>query len=200
MLRIEMDSPFRRIAALTAVLATVVIVPPAQATIAGIDDDPGECAGEPVTVTTNDDGEPIGDGDDVLAIFDDPNRIVVNLQGGDDRIFSGEGDDLICGADGKDVVIGHIGDDVVYGGEGSDFSRGTALPGLESGPRVVGGLGDDVLYGGPGRDALNGSRGDDRLFGEAGRDLLRGGAGKDNCNGGPGKDDEGSCEKTKSIP
>ena len=150
----------------------------------------------------------LGDGDDQLAIGDDP---VVETS-----ILAGPGADLVQGGEGNDRITGGPGDDRLLGGGGFDellyvteadvvvdLARGTggeageadALAGFET---LVGGDGDDVLTGagsadvidgGEGADVLRGGGGADRLFGGVGADALLGQAGDDELFGDPGQGD-----------
>ncbi len=183
------------VATLAALLATQALA----AAGSSVPRSGARCHGVPVTITENKKGDPLSNRDDV--VIGTRKRDVVNLLGGNDKIYGDRGDDLICGGSGRDLLLGGPGDDVEYGDQGKDFSRGIAAGGLANPPRVVGGPGDDELHGGLGRDAINGSSGDDDMFGDGGNDLFNGGSGFDKCDGGPGKDKQnGSCDKLKSIP
>lgn len=174
-------------------VATAFVLPATAAP--GVD----KCRGVPVTITENEKGDPISNGDDL--VIGSRGRDVVNLAGGDDKFDGAEGDDLACAGSGEDLMLGYTGDDTLYGGAGDDFSKGISKSGLSNPPRVVGGPGDDELYGGGGKDAVNGSDDDDKLFGNGGDDLFDAGAGFDECDGGSGDDREnGSCDSSTSIP
>ncbi|MCI0360436.1 MAG: hypothetical protein L0211_18320 [Planctomycetaceae bacterium] len=131
--------------------------------------------------------------------------IVINGNGGNDRVSVGEGvllgatinggagNDWVWGGGGDDTIHGDHGNDHVYGRGGNDFLGGDA-----GNDKVWGGDGDDHMEGGDGHDHLHGwlgndegwgGNGFDHLHGDDGNDLLHGEAGKDHVYGGLGDDD-----------
>lgn len=144
-------------------------------------------------------------------------NVLVNAQGGDDRIFvalndtrsftiyGGSGEDEIQGGAGADTIYGgsdndtiHAmnGSDVAYGGSGDDIidddgggdASHDTFHGGSGDDQLEGGNGDDVLYGDLDDDTLLGQTGNDQLFGGLGNDLLDGGRGVDRLTGGSGAD------------
>ncbi len=69
-----------------------------------------------------------------------------------------------------------------------DIDGGAGDDRLQSNGRLTGGLGDDTLEGGAGDDALEGGAGDDTLRGGDGADDLDGNSGDDLLDGGGGRD------------
>ncbi len=103
----------------TSIFVTLLLPPaPTSAALA-------TCGAQPVTITVNKDGAPIGDGRDVIV--GTKAMDVINALGGNDEINGGGGNDLICGSDGLDTI---------NGGGGYDY--------------LEGGLNDDTISGGPG--------------------------------------------------
>ena len=80
------------------------------------------CHGVAVTITENKKGDPLSNHDDL--VLGTNHRDVVNLLGGDDRIYGDDGNDLVCGGQGEDLLLGGDDDDKLYGDGGDDFSRG----------------------------------------------------------------------------
>jgi Ca2+-binding RTX toxin-like protein len=188
----------RRLVLLTAMglLGAGTIVLPVSGALSGIPD-PNECHGVPVTITVNDDGAPLGPGNDV--VFGTSGRDVINTLDGRDHVTAAGGRDRICGGPDKDHLEGEPGNDVVFGDKGNDVGSQAN----HQGPRVIGGAGKDILHGGDGRDLLRGNPGGDTLKGEKGNDLLDGGQDRDVCFGGPGSDravDSQACDVKHSVP
>ncbi|MDV6029537.1 MAG: hypothetical protein F9B45_05405 [Phycisphaera sp. RhM] len=134
-----------------------------------------------------------GEGDDTILI--DPavtQSVLLDGQGGNDRLVAGGGFAELRGGDGNDTLLAGAGGITAYGGAGNDLIVGaTASDNLfgEAGEdRLEGGEGDDLLDGGDGRDLLVGDDGDDRLFGGNGEDNLFGGRGNDLLRGEAGDD------------
>ena len=115
---------------------------------------------------------------DLLAYFDEPGPMTVNLRTG---VATGAGADTFVGVES------------VFG---SHAKRGDLLIGDEHANTFNGGMGPDVIRGGRGADRLNGGdpvnilgrRSADTLYGGPGDDLLEGGNGNDILGGGPGMD------------
>ena len=175
------SSRFFRFGALTAVLATAVVL--ASASIAGGQDDPAQvvaseqeeianCDGHVVTVILANGDQPTA-GDDIILGTDGPD--VINAGDGNDIICSGEGDDIINAGDGADIIIAGNGNNVIRAGNGADD--------------VSAGDGDDQIFAGQGRDEVRSRGGDDFISGGRGKDLLVGGAGNDDIRGNEGTDD-----------
>lgn len=120
---------------------------------------------------------------------------------GHDRLFGRGGDDHLYGAGGRDRLEGDAGDDRLYGqddrdrlygGSGRDRLNGgdgaDRLHGEGGGDRLAGGAGGDRMWGGSGDDTLKGGAQKDRLDGGSGDDVLNGGASHDRLSGGAGHD------------
>lgn len=158
------------------------------ASVAGAQNAPRECGGEPVTMV----GTP---GDDVL-IGGPGVDVIAGLQG-NDFIDGLAGDDILCGGFGNDVIIGSEGFDIIFGAQGNDeiYSGGQVdivFPiVLEDvrGARIFAGAGDDIVVGSDRWDRMQGGPGDDYLMGFAGNDWMRGGPGADHMTGHNGSDD-----------
>ena len=140
------------------------------------------------------------------ASLDSPfTSIVINGNGGNDRVIVGEGVLLgvtVSGGHGNDWVWGGGGDDTIHGDHGNDhvYGRGgnDTLHGDGGNDKVWGGDGNDVMHGGDGHDHLHGWAGDDegwggnghdRLHGNDGNDVLHGEGNKDHVYGGLGDDE-----------
>lgn len=131
--------------------------------------------------------------------------IVINGNGGNDRIMVGEGVPLsveINGGNGNDWLWGGGANDVIHGDHGNDHVYGRAgddeLHGDAGNDKVWAGDGNDVMYGEDGHDHLHGGAGDDEgwggdnydhLHGDDGNDVLHGEGGKDLVYGGLGVDE-----------
>lgn len=121
-------------------------------------------------------------GDDILIGYAS-SLVLINGEGGNDRVFGGLCDDVLRGGDGADEVRGGWGNDLVDGGSGDDIVVGDV-----GDDTVDGGLGDDSLSGDFGNDVLRGGDGQDILYGGSGSDMLDGGAGSDTLFDGDGAD------------
>ena len=112
-------------------------------------------------------------------------RVVVNANGGDDRVAlkrgglsldvagelnGGAGDDRLRGGRGNDTINGGFGNDQLHGGGGG--AGDDTLNGDQGRDRLVGAFGADTLNGGDNRDFIFGGAGIDRLFGGNGDDRL----------------------------
>lgn len=136
---------------------------------------------------------------DTALVFDQGNRVVIDLDGFGQRSFSrndvtkieffgGDGNDIFkstsvvrvdaFGNDGDDSLTGGLSDDNLNGGNGVD-----RLFGNLGNDRLIGGNGNDQLFGGDGNDRLLGGQGDDRASGQAGNDRIFGGSGNDFLHG-----------------
>jgi Ca2+-binding RTX toxin-like protein len=172
-------------ACVAALLGVAAVVVPA-----GAGTQVAKCDGKRVTVTVDQNGDPIGGGDERIDGTNGDD--VINAGGGDDRVDSFGGDDLVCGGGGRDRIEGDFGKDTVIGNAGDDR-------GPEEGPRLIGGPGNDELYGSGGDDLLRGNSGNDEHYGERGDDEHDGGSGTDRCSGGKGNDIATSCERLSGI-
>lgn len=117
------------------------------------------------------------------GLFEVTNRINIEGQGGDDRIYlwpdvappahinGGDGNDTIRGGKGNDVIHGDGGNDNIIGRSGDDMLFGDGGSNL-----IQGGGGLDVLVGGSSADELRGNSGRDVIIGGAGADRLIGGS------------------------
>lgn len=118
--------------------------------------------------------------------------IVVDLQGGDDRLVvtGGSGDDVIdVGPDGIDLEGDGKPNVTASGVEGVEVDGGAGNDTIQTHTAVEGLLDVPVtLRGGDGNDTVIGGDRDDRLFGDLGNDTLDGGGGADALDGGPGFD------------
>ena len=93
-------------------------------------------------------------------------KIVVNMNGGDDR-FSATGNlaaligVAVDGGAGNDVILGSNGQDLLIGGEGNDF-----IDGQQGNDTALMGAGDDVFQWDPGdgNDVIEGQDGSDTLL------------------------------------
>ena len=103
--------------------------------------------------------------------------VVVDVQGGDDKLTVGGSVTIPVQADGG------VGDDELRGGAGDDALDGDAGRDL-----VVGDNGQDVVHGGEGLDRVSGGNDADQVFGDAGNDLFDMEAGTDVLSGGTGVD------------
>ncbi len=173
------------------------------------------CNGKPATITTNDDGDPVGPGKDEISgtrgrdvivtlggrdtVFGNGGADLICLGGGNDYSWGDAGDDRIWGGGGIDYMVGSTGDDRIWGGGGDDYSPGIQNKKPGKNGRLVGGPGDDRLFGGRGADLLRGNEGKDRMLGEQGDDDLDGGAHNDRCAGGSGFDRGSECEQMSGI-
>ncbi len=113
------------------------------------------------------------DGDEYLG-RDSKNGVLVNGEGGSDRLTGGAFDDGLTGGSGDDLAIGNAGSDVIRGDEGAD-----TLLGDVDDDYLYGGIGADDLYGGLGDDTFTGGTGADTMWGMAGDDVMLGGDGND---------------------
>ena len=152
----------------------IVSVGPSQGELAwvtsGIDAAPAECTTDPYV--------------DYLAYCPWPQRIVVQLGGGDDR-FS-------IGGSPWDPFPAHI---VVEasGGDGNDRLQSAQVQdGGAGNDKLEGHDGSQVLHGGPGDDEVSGLAGSDQVYGDEGNDTVSGDTHKtaspDVIDGGPGVD------------
>ena len=99
------------------------------------------------------------------GIFDDPSRVIVYGNAGDDRVWvagTTPDDDYACSS-----VGGLALPTWVFGGDGNDIVKGGNAGGV-----VVGGRGKDVVIGGLGRDILIGGFGADGIVGHGSDDIL----------------------------
>lgn len=88
--------------------------------------------------------------------------LLIDVEGGDDRVVGSPFNDFIAAGQGRDTVLGQAGDDELLGEAGNDI--------------LFGSLGDDRLNGGDDGDVVVGSYGGDALTGGNGNDVLIGGA------------------------
>jgi Ca2+-binding RTX toxin-like protein len=122
----------------------------------------------------------LGGGDDTLTLDDSTYALtpialtLVNGEGGNDTLVTGQGNDIVLGGAGNDRIGAGAGDDSIIGELGDDTE--------------LGGPGVDQVLGGPGNDQLFGEDGADQVGGEAGNDTIDGGAGDDDASGGEGAD------------
>ena len=132
------------------------------------------------------------DGVEDGTLFQNINRLAVNLGAGDDsftingtiRNTAGEAfRTAIFGNDGDDTIIGGNTIDNIYGGLGNDTIFGRGMD-----DRLFGGDGDDTIYGNAGNDQIFAGFGDDTVYGGFGADNLRGGGGHDTIFGNHGSD------------
>ncbi|MBT2131558.1 calcium-binding protein [Aliiroseovarius lamellibrachiae] len=121
---------------------------------------------------------------------------VIDGQGGDDTITTGDNASFAFGGEGDDKITVGAAPAAVFGGEGDDEIIGayTAASDEYSG-YLDGGIGNDLVRGGEGIDLIFGGQHDDNGEGPD-DDTLSGGAGDDQINGGYGADviagDEGN--------
>jgi RTX calcium-binding nonapeptide repeat (4 copies) len=86
-----------------------------------------------------------GDGNDDLKSGDESNGVVLDGQGGNDKLRSFDKNDVLLGGPGDDTLEGHGGSDELRGGDGDDYLRpdtNSASPG------------NDIVDGGPGTDKV----------------------------------------------
>ncbi len=113
---------------------------------------------------------------------------VIDGQGGDDTITTGDDASFAFGGEGDDKITVGAAPAAVFGGEGNDEIIGayTADSDEYSG-YLDGGIGNDLVKGGEGVDLIFGGQHDDNGEGPD-NDTLSGGAGDDQINGGYGAD------------
>lgn len=150
-----------------------------------------------------------------------PSRIFVSLNGGDDALNTssvaavdadlGAGNDVVQDVYASVLKLGPGADRANLGlVDGSLFAGAGAdrIVDVES-SRVLTGSGNDLAVGGDSRDRLMGGAGRDKLFGRLHGDVLNGGRGHDLCNGGgnydpnlggTANDRALACEVEKNIP
>jgi Ca2+-binding RTX toxin-like protein len=141
------------------------------------------------------------------------NSILIDVRGGDDRvwigsldarpvtIYGGAGNDLLRGSAGSDLIIdleGHnvfwsrAGNDTIHAGPGNDWiwaDGGDDLIYTGDGFNCVhAGAGNDTILGGAGHDILDAGTGDDYVQAGAGNDMVQGGNGDDILVGDDGDD------------
>ena len=177
------------VALATASLSVIAAVLLGAAQAPGLAPGGPKCKGKAATITKNDNGKSIGNGNDSISGTQRAD-VIVSL-GGKDEVFSGGGDDLICTGGGNDYVVSDTGDDRIYGGDGIDY-----LVAYTGDDRIYGGDGDDWSPGvqnkKPGRNGrLVGANGDDKIFG--------GGGDVDLCSGGKGFDRGSECEQLSGV-
>ncbi|UWP91835.1 hypothetical protein K3X13_12405 [Aliiroseovarius crassostreae] len=114
---------------------------------------------------------------------------VIDGQGGDDTITTGDDASFAFGGAGDDLITVGAAPAAVFGGEGNDQIVGayTANEDQYSG-YLDGGLGNDSILGGEGIDLIFGGQHDDTGDGPD-DDTLSGGAGDDQIAGGYGADE-----------
>jgi Ca2+-binding RTX toxin-like protein len=127
-------------------------------------------------------------------------RLTIDGNGGDDRIFGSPEDDIIRGGSGRDQIRAGAGNDtVVAGPDDDDILGGSGSDTLEGGDgrdRILGEEGNDFIAGGPGDDGATDAAGGNLLTGWG----LFGGPGEDTIDGGPGADDlAGGLDADKLI-
>ena len=124
-------------------------------------------------------------------------NLIIEGNGGYDRIVSGDGDDRIWGDnnpatnsdtsyDNTDIISAGKGNDIVYGGGGNDI-----IYGEEGNDIIYGGDGDDIIWGGKQNlelednytDIMRGNAGKDKLYGNAAINHFYGGKDNDNMTG-----------------
>lgn len=113
-----------------------------------------------------------GTGDDTYYIDDTGDRIVEDIGGGHDLVFSTI----------STILAPNIEDLILWGNgplNGTGNGEANALYGNNEANTLSGLGGDDVLYGYDGNDKLEGGQGSDRLDGGSGDDLMTGGTGDD---------------------
>lgn len=113
-------------------------------------------------------------GNDYLANWNGANRIQLNGNGGNDKLFGGNNSDILLGGPGNDYIMGNDGNDNCQGEAGHDTIHGGAGNDI-----VSGGAGFDVLYADSGADGVYGGDDDDKLFSGRDNDYLDGGRGND---------------------
>lgn len=150
------------------------------------------------------------DGVEDGTVFQNVNRLLANLGGGDDSftingtirntageafrtaIFGNDGDDTITGGNtidniygglGNDTIFGRGMDDRLFGGDGDDTIYGNA-----GNDQIFAGLGNDTVYGGFQNDRINGGAGADTILGNQGSDFIDAGDGDDIVRAGNGRD------------
>ncbi len=113
---------------------------------------------------------------------------VIDAQGGDDTITTGDDAGFAFGGEGDDQITVGAAPAAVFGGEGNDTIIGayTAEDDEYSG-YLDGGIGNDSIEGGEGVDLIFGGQHDDTGEGPD-DDTLSGGAGDDQISGGYGAD------------
>jgi Ca2+-binding RTX toxin-like protein len=146
-------------------------------------DVPGSCRLESfaVTITTNDEGDPISDEDDVITGTEGPD--VINGLGSNDIICGGSGDDEIDGGLDRgnifgDYLVGDDGDNKIEGGDDELNGGDDSVSDVLFGDVIDGGSGDDTLIGGD--DKMVGGAGESGSFGDdiidfIGDNTIRGG-------------------------
>lgn len=122
---------------------------------------------------------------------------VIDGQGGDDTITTGDDASFVFGGEGNDQIMVGAAPAAVFGGAGDDEIIGayTADQDEYSG-YLDGGLGNDSITGGEGVDLIFGGQhneigegsDNDSLSGGAGNDQISGGYGADQIRGGSGND------------
>jgi hypothetical protein len=122
-----------------------------------------------------------------------------------DKIIGRAGNDVLRAGAKRDVVRGNLGDDAIEGGAGSDRIHG----GLGD-DRLSGGDQPDRIFGGPGADGINGGDGPDRIWAGLGddtivaddgkRDWIRCGAGEDTVTADERDVVSGDCENVTRVP
>jgi len=133
---------------------------------------PGEtgCFGKHIDITGT------SGNDTLIDPFGGNHAVVIDGEGGDDKIYGLGGSDTLCGGAGDDYLAGDenmgagetAGGDQIQGGFGMDRVNGDAGPDF-----LLGGEDADNLRGGPGNDSLNGNGGNDNMYGEGDDDALK---------------------------